>query len=530
MKKKFLKSLLFFYAQILSNDGNLDPSFGTAGLVTSNLPNLNAQTGITIQPDGKIIVGSTLFQGGNEVSGFTRFNSNGSLDQSFGTNGTAIVSFVLANLTLQPDGKIIAAGFVDQSSTFTMALSRLNSDGSVDTTFGQNGIVQTLVPNSSSSNANGLTLQADGKIVVVGQARINGITQALAVRYNSDGSLDNSFGVNGVSVIPLLPGSAAALAIAVSTQEDGKIVIGCINVDTSNTSRFDVVRLDTHGSLDTTFNGGQVVIEFIPANASEQLRCLALQPDGKIVVAGVTTNSTGTSSFAIARLNTDGTVDNSFGIAGKNVTTFTQGTSVADAIAIQADGKILLLGTAGVPGNFNFALARYTINGILDPTFGAGGTPGTLVTPFPGFSSSRGHSLAIQADGKIVAAGDARTLDNVLALARYLDQPPLTATTITNPTNGSIITGNFTISGTAQNPANVTIFANDQIVATGVTSGAENSWALIILGLPAGTYQIVVNVHYKSGNVDMRSNTITITVTNALTSPLVAAIRSKYCF
>ncbi len=238
--------------------------------------------------------------------------------------------------------------------------------------------------------ANAVVLQSDGKIVAVGQ---DSSDFALA-RYNADGSLDSSFGTGG-KVTTDFGGSDAALAAVL--QPDGKIVaVGTSAAD------FALARYNTDGSLDTSFGtGGKVTTDF---GGTDQAWAAVLQPDGKIVAAGLAS-----ADFALARYNTNGSLDTSFGTGGKVTTSF-EGSDQARAVVLQPDGKIVAVGW---DNGVEFALARYNTDGLLDSSFGTGGK---VTTDFGG--SDAALAAVLQSDGKIVAVGFANTTD--FALARYL--------------------------------------------------------------------------------------------------------------
>ncbi len=230
------------------------------------------------------------------------------------------------------------------------------------------------------------------------------------VRYKLDGSLDTTFGI-GVIIVTTISGRGNAVAI----QKDGKIVVvGDLGFN------FVVVRFNTDGSFDVNFGTGG--IEITDFGGSDSGNAVALQKDGKIVVAG--TAVIGDEDFAVARYNTDGKLDPTFnptgGLPGTVTTNFGGIISTDDegnAVIIQKDGKIIVAGTSDAEGTDDFAIARYNTDGGLDVTFNpTGSLPGTVTTDF-GISTDRGKAVALQKDGKIVVAGDS---NNDFAVARYV--------------------------------------------------------------------------------------------------------------
>ncbi len=398
-------------AVCLAGAGDLDPSFGTGGLVTGDFG--SEARAVAIQADGKIVA-----TGRGKLA---RYNTDGSLDPSFGDAGVASTFFGASSLlaggvVIQADGKIVIAGGKQLGNSFDFAVARFNTDGSPDTTFGTGGVVTTDFA-SDVDSASAVAIQADGKIVLAGivtaiPSGSFGLDFGL-VRYNTDGTLDPTFGTGGLVRTDLSPLSRDH-ANAVAIQADGQIVAAG-NANDSGGTDIALVRYNTDGSLDETFGTGGVVStdDFAPRSAIAH--ALAIQADGKIVAAGQVD-----TDFALVRYNTDGSLDTTFGTGGLVTTDF--GFGIADrafAVAIQADGKIVTTGTVFRAGGIAdvFALARYNTDGSLDTTFGVAG----LVTNDFALDSVLAFDVAIQADGKIVAAG--RVFDGTrsfFALARYL--------------------------------------------------------------------------------------------------------------
>lgn len=387
--------------------GTLDKVFGINGKVVTPIDTISDKGhSMVIQGDDKIILGGTTK---NSFTSFdfalVRYNNDGTLDNTFGAGGKVITPIEEQSagnsVAIQSDGKIILGG-ADQ---WFINLVRYNNDGSLDTTFGAGGIVVTDVPGYYRDRCKSVAIQSDGKIVIGGfaQENNNDMSYFVLIRYNSDGSLDTAFGTNGIVIGGL--GQYEALKI----QNDGKIVLG----GTSNLS-FAVERYNSDGSLDSSFGiGGKVTTSF---GLSSSGNSMEIQSDGKIVLGGYNGLASGGLAFALARYLSDGNLDNSFGIGGK-VTTPIGTSSKANSVAIQNDGKIILAGDTKNGSNiFNFALARYNSDGTLDSTFGVGGKS---ITPF-GISYSSGESLGIDSNNKIILGGYAYNGSSVeMALARY---------------------------------------------------------------------------------------------------------------
>lgn len=310
--------------------GDLDPTFGNGGKVT--IQNTFLPTGLAIQSDGKIVIASSSSLGSAGDWILTRLNSDGSLDTSFGVGGkvtTNIGNFdYYPTLTLQSDGKILATGGSDGD----VAIVRYNSDGTLDTSFDGDGKVIT---DFGFSEGRDITVQADGKIVVAvgdidpgssfpkpteGEALIRDFTLA---RYNSDGSLDTSFGTEGI-VTTDLPEYSGIGSHGLIIQPDGKILAtgsAGSGFELPRDSDFALVRYNSDGSLDTSFGNSGTVITDVDSGFA---RSIALQVDGKIAIAGGirSPNNPPGLDYAIVRYNNDGSLDTSFGTNGFVTTDF----------------------------------------------------------------------------------------------------------------------------------------------------------------------------------------------------------------
>ena len=405
--KKFFCSLvvlhLVLHSVCFGQDGVLDSTFDDDGIVTTSIANqYDIGKAIAIQNDGKIIIGgSSTNINGNLIFGLVRYNINGSLDTTFNSTGkvTTIIGFhdQIQAIAIQNDGKIVAVGTTDNgtSSLANFAIIRYNSDGSLDTSFGNNGKVITAI-GPSNDWCNAVAIQNNGKIVVTGGAALNLSTNVIVVaRYNYNGTLDSTFGLNGKVTTSV---GNSCIVNAVFTRDDGKIEVAG-NGNSSGTQDFVLLRYNSNGTLDTTFDSdGIVTTDF--ENSNEVAISAAKQNDGKIILIGY--NVIGNNyDFALARYNTDGSLDSTFDGDGKLTTDFGTIVDYAYDIAIQSDGKIIASGyNANNQGETDFLLSRYTTNGSLDPTFGVNGKVITSVN-----NNDLCYSVAIQNDGKILAAG-----------------------------------------------------------------------------------------------------------------------------
>jgi uncharacterized delta-60 repeat protein len=434
-------------------DGDLDPTFGTDGKVLTDFDHsTDIANAVAIQADGKVIVVGTTYQNNDfstEDFAVARYNPDGTLDKTFGAGGKVQTDFpglaaVAASVLVQPDGKIVVAGGAFPLFTFLgdFKVVRYNPDGSLDTSFGDGGIVTTTFP--EGSYASDVALQADGKIIAAGTVFVDfspgesSNTDFALARYNPDGSPDATFGNGGQVSTDFLGMEDDAFSVLI--QPDGKIVaVGSAN-DPATFYDFAAVRYLSNGTLDTTFGvDGKVHTDFGDQNF-DRARSAALQPDGRIVAAGFAISQNGgVQNFAVARYDSSGVLDTSFGTGGMMQIDFGSCCQSANKVLVQPNGKIIAVGYANTESSdSDFLLARLTSDGSLDPTFGAGGKVRTSFGDLNGGA----NGAVFQPDGKIVAVGFQATgleLFADFALARYVDAegiplPTPTPTATVTPT------------------------------------------------------------------------------------------------
>ena len=405
LKKIIIASILTISLSNLQSpvwavDGDLDTTFDTDGIQTTSIGSVqDIAYSVVMQSDGKIVAAGYSHNGSNNDFAVVRYNTNGSLDTTFSGDGkvtTAIGSGTdVANyVVMQSDGKIVAAGYSHNGSNVDFAVVRYNTDGSLDTTFSSDGIVTTAV-GSLNDTGRSVVVQSDGKILVVGSSENLTDSDFAVVRYNTDGSLDTTFSSDGKVTTAI--GLDNDNANAVVLQSDGKIVIAGISFGTFEV--FAVVRYNTDGSLDTTFSSDGKVTTAI-GSRQDQARSVVVQSDGKIVAAGLSDNGSN-YDFAVIRYASDGSLDTTFSGDGKLTTAVGIGIDIANSVVMQSDGKIVAAGYSYNVSSEDFAVVRYNSDGSLDTTFSGDG----IVTTAVGAGSDFGYAVAMQSDGKIVVAG-----------------------------------------------------------------------------------------------------------------------------
>ncbi|RMH76627.1 MAG: hypothetical protein D6681_21450, partial [Calditrichaeota bacterium] len=337
-------------------------------------------------------------------------------------------------------------------------------DGQLDITFGRNGLVSTDF-SGNSDQGRAIMVQPDGMLVVVGFAQSGSVFDFGVVRYTSLGPRDLTFGTSGKVTTDF--GISHDRAFAGALQPDGKIIAAGFATNETGGIDFALARYNSDGTLDTGFGANGLVITDI--GGDDEILSVELQSDGKILVAGFSENpSTFLRDAILARYNSNGLLDGSFGTGGVVTTTFGTGDDVFTSVTVQADGNILAGGYADGPLDLDFALARFTPSGSLDATFGTGGKVLTPIDVLDDFI----NALAVQQDGKIVAAGYIdNNIDFKFALARY------TTTGALDPTFG---TGGKVVTGFASGSSegrDVQIAISGKILVAGyIFSGTNNDF------------------------------------------------------
>ena len=412
---KVRRHLLLFSVAVIAllaavaQAGTVDPTFGTSGKVTTDVNHYDGARKVFVLSDGKILVvgqsasvGFHIYSPGEMM---VRYNSDGSLDTSFGTGGKVFggASFEVRDALLQPDGKIVLAGGSNptwNTPADDFLITRYNPNGTRDTSFGVNGYVTTSF-GGGREGVNAIVLIPGGKLMAFGATGGNTSTQGTIdmARYNSDGSLDATFGTGGTlfhfyGMFSNTPSVNDALILP-----DGKFLM---------LARDEVFRFNADGSFDLSFDG-----DGVSSNGGGEN--FLLQPDGKYVIAA---DNGSAAAFVVTRRNPDGTPDASFGVNGTSTTRFrrpTPGFYYVDQseIALNSNGDIYATGAVFVNGSDTehyFGVTRLNANGSLIAK---------SILSFPGVPSAGGH-VAFQSDGKIVLVGTVSPFESDLAVIRLV--------------------------------------------------------------------------------------------------------------
>ncbi|MBW2202753.1 MAG: hypothetical protein JRF52_01310 [Deltaproteobacteria bacterium] len=392
--------------QVSVSQGNPDTTFNPPnGYVLYNGWNKDSYVGVAIQTDSKIVVSTGILNGTDADVGVLRYNGDGTLDSAFGTDGIVIYDGGKGNdcgrlVAIQTDGKIVLTGYSNNGENYDILTVRYNSDGTLDTSFGTNGIA-TYNNGNRNDYGRAIAIQSDGEIVVTARSTIviSGVSTSIAMilRYKGDGTLDNTFGTNGVVTYEGGQGNDGFRGVAI--QADGKSAVS--GYTRTVTEDFDVLtaRYNSNGALDNTF-GTSGVITYDGGHGNDGARGVAIQSDGKIVVSGGDNNGTDLDVLVL-RYNSDGTPDNAFGTNGVVSYDSGKGNDNGRRLAIQGGNKIVVTGNTPNGTDEDVLILRYNVDGSADGAFGSNGVVTLNIVTGKDF----GEGVAIQADAKIVIAG-----------------------------------------------------------------------------------------------------------------------------
>ena len=407
----------------LNVPGSLDSSFGNNGKVFLEGVYASANC-VALQKDGKIIQGGNALYEGVLGAILVRYNTNGTIDSSFGNKGIVVTALPghgyssgdFRAIGVQKDNKIIAMSAIDgaYSESQNIAVLRYMPNGTLDSSFGENGMVITDIKFTDIPNA--MIVQNDDKIVVTGTtlANYNDDQTSFTVRYLENGTLDSSFGGDGI-VLTVYQQPIEISSVALGS--DGKVVIGG---EYALLQKPVFVRYMSDGRKDVNFGtNGIAVISFSNPIIRDYIRSIAVQDDGKILSTGVRYEDV-ISNMVLFRIDNGGKLDSSFAGTGVIVQDFGDGSSEATKVLIQQDGKVIISGKYYYTF---FAVARYNQNGSLDSSFGSNGLVTTDLSYSVYFTSA-----ALQSDNKLVMSGSVyieETDISECALARYNGDPTL---------------------------------------------------------------------------------------------------------
>ncbi len=501
---KYLNLLLLISLACLSYGqaiGDLDLSFGDNGIIVS--PEAGTCYVIELQQDGKIVAAGSGVGGNFAIN---RYNFDGTLDTSFSNDGMVLVSTDTTNshqaraILIQDDGKIIIGGNDDYDADRDFVLVRLYENGKLDSSFGNNGFVISPFPDSNDELRAAVIQPGDGKIIVSG-TMYNSTTDKYElgiIRYYNNGIIDSSFSGDGIQLNNFDDGDFNVRTMAL--QEDGKIIVGGFD-DNSN---FSIVRYQTDGSLDIDFGLGGIAA-YSYNSSGEWGESLAIQNDGKIILAGWwDPGDYADSQGLFMRVNSDGSLDHSFGIEGFADIDFGYDWDRIWSIEIQDDGKIIGVGGS----NSRFAAVRYNQDGKIDSTFGYDGYIFTKLSD----EYDLAYDIAIQPDGNFILAGQA---DSHFGLARYINDANVVINNFTeidislllypNP-----ISSNATLQFTLLQDDIISIYIHN-IAAEKIGSVIENKKLVsgeytqtiqISESLPAGNYLIILETNNSKSGIE----------------------------
>jgi uncharacterized delta-60 repeat protein len=558
------------YAGLLA-PADFDPTWGTTGKVSTDLSGSQPDflTKLLVQTDGKVIAAGGWKDAPTQFA-VVRYNANGTLDTTFGSNGVQLVPLfangpsrddTIASAALQADGKMVLVGatYPNPGGLIQVGVVRLNANGSLDTSFDTDGYVQIdasqleLGANQSSS-ASSVAVQADGKLVIAANIsnRSDNNSHAAVIRLTPTGGLDATFGSNGIVAFQLESNGFTTAANALLQADGNIVVVGDASRDITGTYRSDIIAfrlLGPNGNLDSTFNGGNLLtlapttLERSIAQNFDAIGNATLQADGKIVIVGSASDYAYSFADAFAlRLNSNGTLDNTFGGNGVVLTDVNGGDDTARDVVVQKNGKIAVVGSADQASSTNndSLILRYAADGSLDPTWNSTGK----LTIDSGLSpGEQAYSVALQADGKLLVAaadGAANFNDQNFYSLRLLGDPATTvslstatatineggagtftiargsettgALTVNLTIAGTSTSGDYTLSGASVtvNGSNVTV-----VIPNGQSSVTLSMAALAeTLGIAEAAETLRLDLAAGSGYaVDNAVNNATITIT-----------------
>lgn len=398
---------IFTMPQVYSQAGELDLSFGVDGLIITELgESFDGISSLAIQADGKIVAAGYSYGATHSDFGIARYNIDGSLDNSFSLDGKLVFDFdttfsIPYAVVIQSDNKIVVGGFAtlnDTSIADCFALARLNSDGSLDDGFGDGGMVKVYIGPNHLDIIYSLLIQPDGKILAAGTSYFDNTGRFVVARFNSDGTLDNSFSGDGITTTDIYDDTEVILSI--TQQSDGKILAGGYTYN-DGIADYALIRFNENGDIDESFGDDGIVVISIGTDF-DIITSVKIQSDNKIIASGYSSDIDSDTDISIARFNADGSLDFSFSGDGKLRTDIAEDDHSWQSI-IQPDGKIITGGQSKQDGFVNMTLVRYNPDGSMDNTFGVDGIFELEIDTL----QSVANSIIMGADGKLIVGGSA---------------------------------------------------------------------------------------------------------------------------
>jgi len=434
MQKSFyllVTSFSLITTVLFSQSGTLDSTFNGVGIVRTDVANHSTDFlyALAIQPDQKILAAGSVNITGHLDFALIRYLSDGSIDSDFGVNGLAQINFndgddVCYGIALQPDGKIVLVGTTQLKNLTEFAVARLNTNGTPDSTFGVAGKVISDL-GSDYQLPNDVALQTNGKIIAAGRYNYPGFAGSdfAMIRYNTDGEVDSTFGVNGIVLTGIHEEDEVK---GIMIQPDGKIVLGGF-ASISAKGDYAMVRYLEDGNVDKDFGiGGKVTTDLAGTGRSDYETCVLQDKDGKLVLGGNANYNTieGLSDLGIVRYDKDGHLDQGFANHGIFILHLGDNSQM-QAIVQQPDGKYLFAGKSNAVGAINqWLLARVTNDGELDTDFGDNG----FVVTDMASNYQVANSMLLQNDTRIVVGGWNGDFNNSdFVLARYFADSTMTS-------------------------------------------------------------------------------------------------------
>jgi uncharacterized delta-60 repeat protein len=500
--------MTLFTTELSAQPGSLDTGFDADGIVTTPIGSSDdVVLSIAVQPDEKIVVAGYSNNGADDDFALARYHSSGILDSSFSDDGIVVLDLDTNNegatsVAIQTDGKIVAAGYHYNGSNFDFAILRYNADGTPDPTFNSNGVVLTSV-GPGDDYARSLFIQPDGKIVVAGPVW-NGADYDFALaRYNTNGGLDNTFGIAGIIITDF--GSGDDFANSLRVLPDGRFIVAGSAYNGTDKD-IALASYTQSGTLAISFGNNGLVTTDLGSGDDMANAVFDILSTGQLMVAGSSENGSD-RDFILARYKEDGELDTSFNGVGYVTTAIGNGDDDARTVFPQPDGNFVVSGRTSNGNDLDFALCRYTTEGDLDNTFG---TNGVVITDIGTFDDAANSSVIVPGEEIILAgyAGNGSDLD--FALAEYYLWTPTSMIDLSGPVNQvwiypnpveQEVTLNYNLDAEEEISVNL-VDMQGRILKTYVddeiqTTGNHELTFSLPEGLPAGNYLMTISSHSR---------------------------------